>query len=189
MGVTAAQYARQLRGLFPPGRLWRSDEGSILWSLLLGLADELARIDARCDDLLREWSPDTATDADSLGDWERVLGLPDPYLLYPPTEEADRQVAAAARYTVLGGQSRQYMIDLAESIGFTVVGIEDCVTPYVWTMQIDLTDYEGEVVDQEFESGISCSGDDLGGRYVEELERVIWRACPAHTQVYFDYTP
>jgi uncharacterized protein YmfQ (DUF2313 family) len=189
VGLTATDYARQLKQLLPRGRLWRLDSDSWLSKLMLGIAEELARVDVRGEDLQREWSPATATDAECLADWERVLGLPDPYLLFPPETEAGRQEAAAARYIARGGSSRQYMIDLAASLGFDGVTIEDGVTPHVWTMQVDLTDYSGEAIDQDFEAGYSEAGDDLGGLYVEALERVIWRANPAHTQVYFDYSP
>lgn len=189
MGLTAADYARQLAQLLPRGRLFRLDPDSWISKLMLAIGEELARIDGRTEDLLSQWSPDTATDADCLTDWERVLDLPDPYLLIPPETEAGRQQAAAAKYVARGGQSRQYMIDLAAALGFGTVTIEDGVTPHVWTMHVDLTDYTGEVIDQEFEAGYSEAGDDLGGLYVEALELGIWRANPAHAQVYFDYTP
>lgn len=186
--MTASDYARQLAQLMPRGRLFRLDSDSVFAKLFLAIGEELARIDVRGEDLLREWSPATATDAECLGDWERVLGLPDPYLLFPPETEAGRQEAAAAKYIARGGQSRQYMIDLAAALGFGTVTIEDGVTPHVWTMHVDLTDYTGEVIDQEFEAGYSEAGDDLGGLYVEALELSIWRANPAHAQVYFDYS-
>jgi Uncharacterised protein conserved in bacteria (DUF2313) len=58
--------------LLPPGRLWRFLDAH-LSDLFLGAADELARLDARGDDLLNEAEPSTATEL--LPEFERELGL------------------------------------------------------------------------------------------------------------------
>jgi hypothetical protein len=72
VGLTAAAYARMLGALLPPGRLWRR-VGSVLEDLLLASADELARLDARVDDLLDETDPSTADEL--LPEYERELDL------------------------------------------------------------------------------------------------------------------
>lgn len=72
MGLTADAYARMIWGLMPGGRLWRIF-GSLLSKVLLACADELARIDARAGDLLRESDPRTTTEL--LSDFERERGL------------------------------------------------------------------------------------------------------------------
>lgn len=69
---TADDYAGMLRALLPPGRVWRSI-GSVLGKLLLGSADELARIDGRTGDLLNESNPSTATEL--LPEYERELEI------------------------------------------------------------------------------------------------------------------
>lgn len=189
MSLTAADYVRQLKQLLPRGVLWRLDPDSFLSKLLLGIAEELARIDARGEDLQREWSPATATAAECLDDWERVLGLPDPLLENPPTVEADRQVAATSKYVMRGGQSRQYMIDLAASLGF-VATIEDGVTPYHWTMTIDLSLAEPgfNLRETECRLGTARCPDRIGDNVtIEELESIVWRANPAHTYAHFIY--
>lgn len=63
MGLAAAAYQRMMIALLPPGRLWRLVGESFLASLMLGCADEFARLDARAQDLLDESVP---TDADEL---------------------------------------------------------------------------------------------------------------------------
>lgn len=68
----ATAYAQMLLQLLPDGRLWRR-VGSLLERLLLGSADELARLDARAADLLRESDPRTAVEL--LPEYERELGL------------------------------------------------------------------------------------------------------------------
>jgi len=70
--MTAAQYAAALAALLPPGKAWRTN--GVLSLLLLAAGDEMARVDARGEDLLREADPRTADEI--LPDFERVLGLP-----------------------------------------------------------------------------------------------------------------
>lgn len=72
MGLAAAAYARMMTALLPPGRLWRTVDG-VLGRLLLACADELARLDARGDDLLDEADPRTADEL--LPEYERELDL------------------------------------------------------------------------------------------------------------------
>lgn len=71
-GRVAADYAAMLAQLLPRGKLWRYTQG-ILASVLLGSADELARVDQRVIDLLDEAYPSTAVEL--LPDYERELGL------------------------------------------------------------------------------------------------------------------
>lgn len=73
IAITAEEYARMLARLLPPGRLWRTDPDSVLYGVLLGSGDELARVSDRTADLLRESDPRTADEL--LPDFERVLEL------------------------------------------------------------------------------------------------------------------
>jgi hypothetical protein len=67
-----AAYARMMKALLPPGRLWRL-VASILLKVLEASAEELARVHGRAEDLLREADPRTATEL--LPDFERELRL------------------------------------------------------------------------------------------------------------------
>lgn len=71
--LPAAAYARMLTALLPPGRLWRLIGDSVLGKVLLAIADELARVDNRAHDLLRESDPTTAIEL--LPEYEAELGL------------------------------------------------------------------------------------------------------------------
>lgn len=69
----AEAYARMLKDLLPPGRLWNLDPGSTLSLVLEASGDELARVEARAAELLLESDPQTASEL--LVDYERALGL------------------------------------------------------------------------------------------------------------------
>lgn len=73
MGLAATAYERMLSALLPPGKVWRLDAASVLYKLLLGSSDELARVDQRVADLLNEADPSTAVEL--LPDYERELDL------------------------------------------------------------------------------------------------------------------
>jgi hypothetical protein len=70
--VIAEVYARMLKALLPPGR-WRLDADGVLSKVFTATGDELARVDGRAQDLLRESDPRTADEL--LPDFERVLEL------------------------------------------------------------------------------------------------------------------
>jgi hypothetical protein len=53
MGMTAADYREQLAGLLPHGPAWPRIDSSWLQKVLAASAEELARIDARADDLVK----------------------------------------------------------------------------------------------------------------------------------------
>ena len=74
MGLTGDAYARMMKSLLPPGRLWRLVLTSILSRLLFACAEELARVHTRAEDLLRESDPRTTLEL--LPDFERQLDLP-----------------------------------------------------------------------------------------------------------------
>lgn len=71
--VGAEVYARMLKLLLPPGKVWNLLPDSLLSAVLLAAGDELARIHQRALDLLVEADP--AQVDELLEDWERVLDL------------------------------------------------------------------------------------------------------------------
>lgn len=199
MGVisrTVGEYLSMLKGLLPQGAAWPRHDGTKLEILLKAWADEFARVDQRAADLVREADPRTTVEM--LTDWERVAGLPDAC-----TGELEgltnRREALVSKLGNLGGQSRQFFIDLAASLGFTVtITEEDSYAPftagsvagdaltndpwqYIWTVHAP----ESSVVN--FAAG-SAAGDALAEWGNNELECVISRAKPAHTHVQFSYS-
>lgn len=181
----ADAYARQLKHLLPSGLLWKLEPGSWLSKLLLAIADELARIDERSDELLGEWDPGTTVEL--LPDWERVLGLPLGNLPLPEAT-ADRQAAVVAAYVARGGQTAVYFVDLAARLGFVATVVEPAAD--TWRMEVDLAagTNPAPAVTYDLRAGTGRSGDYLHEVTVVELETIIRRAAPAHTLVRFAYT-
>ncbi len=183
MALSAAAYARQLKQLLPRGKVWLLDAGSWISQTLLGVSDELARVDARAEDLIEEADPRTATE--TLEEWEDMLGLPDEDITAIPAADADRQVAITQK----------------------LIGVPDC-TPagfealaltcgYVATV----TDGYGTLVLRSgFLCGARCYSEDWAHVFSlevsppagaalthAELEAVITRNAPSHTRVFFTY--
>ncbi len=144
--MTADDYLRQLQALLPQGQAWPRDQEAVLTKLLAALAEELARVDRRGEDLLDEADPRTTSDL--LTDWERVAGLPDTCLTAGQTVE-QRRAALVSKLTSLGGQSRQYFIDMAATLG-----------------------YPGATID---EFGLLTCNDDCNGALASQADRFVWR--------------
>lgn len=88
---SAVQYADMLKQLLPPSRYWRLDPDSNISRVLLGCADELARISGRVRDLLEELDPRTTDEL--LPDFERL------YAIDATGTEAERRAFLAALVT------------------------------------------------------------------------------------------
>lgn len=196
MGMTAADYLRQLQALLPPGPAWPRGDESIVGGLLAALAAELARIDGRAGQLLEEADP-RAT-AELFLDWERVAGLPDACVLAFDGEQAiaQRRTALIGKLTTVGGQSPDYYIGLAAAIGYAVTITEfaehsvndDVEHPlygaawnFAWQVNAALNSITEITVDDTVEDPLAAWGNAL-------LECVINRLKPAHTTVLFSYT-
>lgn len=177
--MDAAAHASQLKQLLPRGALWKLEPGSILEKLLLGIAEELARIDARAVVLPEEWDPRTATE--TLDAWERALGIPDAETPVGLTL-AERRANVTRKYVSRGGQTAAYYVALAAWLGYTVAVVEtaantwriDVSPPYVAT-----TTY--------FRVGTSRVGDRLYVRGSAVFEAVMLKWKPAHTSLSFSY--
>ena len=194
----ATAYARQLRQLFPRGSLWNFEADSVLSRVLLAIGDELARVGERAADLQDEADPRTALE--TLEDWERILGLPDSCLEEIPSSVSERRVAVAARFAARGGQSAQFYIDLAATLGYTITIDEYTVcrsgvmrsgdrcngTAWAYAWLVTIEGYEPGAV-SIFRAGSGRSGDRLQGFEQLDLECILQRAKPAHTQVLFNY--
>jgi uncharacterized protein YmfQ (DUF2313 family) len=120
--------------LLPQGQAWpKHTMESVLWQACDGLCNYWGTVDARAADLLEQESDPRKT-IELLPDWERNWGLPDPCYQEPLTF-GERQKALVQRMTIWGAQSRQFFIDIAASIGYTIgiseyrpfmVGIDRC---------------------------------------------------------------
>lgn len=205
MGLSAEAYARQLRGLLPRGSIWPRELDSTLRKLLLAIGDELARVEGRGEDVLREAVPTTALE--TLEDWERVFGLPDECVEEIPETVNERRFAILGKLVATGGASRAYFIDLAAALGFTITISEYTVArvgifrsgdrlygeawAYAWLVNADLSSpalegWSGQSV--LFRSGLGRSGDRLASWNGPALECFFRRSAPAHTVVLFEYS-
>jgi len=225
-----------LANLLPEGLAWPRHIGSLTMKVTKGLANIWGFVDARAADLLEQES-DPRTTIELLPDWERNWGLPDE--CFPPTLTIDeRQRALVQRMTIQGGQSREFFIDVASQLGYSisitefrpfVVGIDRCgddrlygVEPPpmhnewgqlildVWgnpvsngelsdwpnygigppEMRFYWTVHVGEVPLNWFRCASGQVGVDhhLEFSLAEDLECVLNRWKPAHTQIIFDYS-
>jgi uncharacterized protein YmfQ (DUF2313 family) len=124
-GLTGDDYADVLTDLLPLGYAWPREPFAVITRTMRGLAEEFARITERDCDLLAESYPCGAVE--TLPDWERITGLPDPCTGALPTMEL-RQMAVCARLRAGGDPSIAYFIGLAEVLGYTIT-IEE-FTPF-----------------------------------------------------------
>ncbi len=192
MSRSADQYTRMLQGLLPRGAAWTRDSAAKLTQLLAGMAVELSRLDARGDDLINEALPDTTLEL--LDRWEAVAGLPGECT--GPLETIEqRRAALVMRLATVGAQSRQYFIDLAASLGYSVTITEfspfqvgssagDELTGGDWLHAWRVNAPETTV--RAFIAGASA-GEALQTWGNALLECAISRVKPAHTVLIFGY--
>ena len=193
MVVKSEQYRDQLIGLLPRGDAWRRDPESWLGRLLHGIAEELARIDARAVDLQNEADPRTCYE--TLADWERVCGLPDECTGAGETL-AERKSRIWAKIIESGGQSRRYFRNLAAALGYDVeieeydrlrVGdrvMERCCGED-WMHAFAVVAPETTI--RYARASALCAGERLATWGDDALECVIARAKPAHATVLHIY--
>ena len=173
---TALEWREMLKSYLPRGRAWQAAPGSVLEGLLFGLAEEFARAEARLVKLIDE--ADALTSAEMIGDWERVLNLPDSCA--PATGDlAARQMAANQRLVAVGGQSALYFRQLAAEIGYTVE-IQEFRAARIGD-RIGRRLFSGV---WQFAWGVRVL---IPGPAELDLECLIRRHAPAHTTVFFIY--
>lgn len=195
--------------LLPYGMVWPRDPDTDLMRTFGGLAVEYARLHQRDCDLLAESYPGTCIE--TIGDWERICGLPDP-CTGPLDTLQERRDAVLGKLAAQGGQSRQYYTDLAAIYGYTITITEyrpfiagvsaagDAVyhqsiaIPDQWT-QVDTRardwwfvwsiDYVPALVITYFRAGNSTAGEPLANWESDVLHCIIEQTKPAHTFVFY----
>jgi uncharacterized protein YmfQ (DUF2313 family) len=208
-----AMYSTMLQKLLPWGIAWPRGRRKNLTALLYALAHELACLHARALDLIREADPRTTLEM--LPDWERALGLPS-QCTGPLATIDERRLAVVTRLTEMGGQSPQYFIDLAASMGFDVDVIEygpfqvgqsevgDALTNGQKPFQVGISKVgealtnnvdwlftwailSDDLTTRDFKVGVGTAGDPLRTWGNDLLECVLGNAAPAHTLLLFLY--
>ena len=195
MRADPTQYLYGLQQLLPTGGAWPRSSAAVLTGLLAGLAGAPARAHNRACDLVEESDPRTA--AETIGDWERLTGLPDACAETEVVTLQQRRNAVHAKLTARGGQSRQFYIDLAASLGFTVTITEfrpfqagastagDPAMSEEWRFVWQVNAPETTVI--EFKAGAGSAGEPLRAWGNKQLECAVTRVKPAHTEVQFAY--
>ncbi len=192
----AKHYHTQLRALLPAGPAWDPDWVPALEKILLAMAKEMARMDARAFDVINEMDP--AGVSELVPDWEKVMGLPDPCLGESPAFE-DRRLAVRQRLMAVGAQSRAYFIEIAVRQGYPLSSITERRAPRfgrstfgnahfgTWTAQFMWTLNSGPRRRLGRRFGDSFWGQRFGVNPSGALECVIRRSAPAHTLEFIDY--
>ncbi len=116
-------YTHAFLNLFPQGQAWPRHTDSTFFGVCDGLSQYWGFVDSRAADLLERESDPRKT-IELLPDWEKAWGLPDP-CFSSPQSIAERQRILVMWMTWLGGQSRQYYIDLMAFLGYSGIEIQE----------------------------------------------------------------
>ena len=232
-----SDYTEAFLALLPQGQAWpKHAPDSVLVQTVEGLCDYWGFVDGRAADLLERESDPRLT-IELLPDWERNWGLPDPCYTAPQTID-ERQLALVMRMTMQGAQSREFFIEVAAMIGYSitiseyrvwVVGLDRCgdsrvygdgskpmlnewdqpiVNPvgkpvaegelsawpnyglgppenrFYWTAHVD----QAKLIWFRVTSGQCGVDPHLRIGLADDLECLLNRWKPAHTQIIFDYS-
>jgi uncharacterized protein YmfQ (DUF2313 family) len=193
MSRSADDYQRSTLALLPRGMVWPRDPDSQLAKLARGWAEEMARLDARALVLREEADPRTTVE--TVTDWERVLGLPDPCRPILGGTLAERREDIERKLKDIPGQSRAFFIALAAEYGyaitieefdpFTVAGTVDMpILGEAWAHTWRV--HAPEVPIEVFTTLTTCD-QPLRSWHNADLECPIKALRPAHTVLQFAY--
>lgn len=194
---TSEEYLSQLVALLPEGPAWDMERVPELAVVLSGVAQELARIDARIAALNSEMDPMLVTEL--VPDWEAVMDLPDSCLGSSPAF-ADRQLGVQQRLIAVGSQRASYFIAIAKVQGYPNATVTEHRAPRfgqarfgknhfgTWNAQFMWTLNTGgrQRVGRRF--GVSYWGERFGVNPGSALECLVNRYAPAHTVVHINYS-
>ena len=195
VGLDEAEFLAGLQALLPRGAAWPRDPDARLTGLLSGLAATQARQHARTGDL-SERESDPALALETLPDWERSYGLPDPCTPLGATIQ-QRSAALLARIAARGGQSIAYFVEVAAALGYTITveefrpfrfgqgrfGTPICGPDWAFAWRVRAP----ETTVTPFRFGQSAFGEPLRVWGNERLECTLTRLKPAHTVIIFAY--
>jgi uncharacterized protein YmfQ (DUF2313 family) len=179
---TAADWSQSLIDHMPQGFALDLDEGGLFRRLFEGLAIELARFDALCDDLLDELDPSTTVQF--ISDVERMLALPRACQT-PPTILEQRRAVVLAVLTRNRNLAPNTLIEIAALYGFTITIAEHAAPDAASTwFQYDVTTSAAiEIV--PFTSGGSVANDPLGAITQLDLDCILTEIEPAWAEHIF----
>ena len=192
---TAEHYRTQLIALLPQGEAWQFEPGTLLWQFVDGLAQELARLDARGAAMVGESYPANAYEM--LGEWETVAGLPD---ICTGTLDSipERQRALVSKLTASGGQSIPYFLSVVENMGYAGATIDepepmtcaDTCNDYLWDDESEfcwIVNIPASTAIEQMTCADDCTSF-LSIYGINALECILNRIKPSHTHVSFHYS-
>lgn len=191
---TSSDYLWQFQRLLPRGRVWHRGWGTLQAEALLTLMPTWVRLHVRADNLIADAFP--CSTIELLPEWEATLGLPDP-CTGPLATLQQRTAAVCGKFAARGGQSREYFIHLAASLGFEIE-IEtyspfyasrshagDPIYDEKWAYAWRVIAAETQVL--YFTASMSAAGDPLATWGNEILQCEFENYKPAHTEIVFSY--
>lgn len=196
-----SDYTQHLLELLPKGPAWSRRLGSNFGKLFSAAAEEIARVHALAEQILREWSPTHTT---SLAEWEAELGLPERCDAVVPTTDEHRRAAIVRKSNSLGGSSAVYFEHMAALYGYTIAVSEvypsaapfkaglsvagDALFqgPWLFAWRVSMAIPETSV--EVFTAGAGRAGEPLRRWGVDGLECMLRSLKPSHTLVVFSYT-
>lgn len=205
----AEAYSSALRDLLPSGPAWPDDCDANLSKLIDGIANVFDINVDRIAALFLDTETDPRKTRQLLVEWETAFGLPDDCVDEPTTID-ERIDALLLRMTMQGGQSRSFFIRIASLIGYEIDIVE--FSPFmigisrVGDTRIGDDDYAWRVGPPEmrfywqvrvlnskvvwFRTGSGQVGIDhhVEFSFASDLECLLRRYKPAHTQIVFDYS-
>ncbi|MBK5146007.1 YmfQ family protein [Budviciaceae bacterium BWR-B9] len=192
---SVSDYTGALQALMPTGLVWSRRNDGVQSAVLRALAKSYQQTDEDAINLLIGAFPGTATTL--LTEWENTLGLPDLCSIGEIDSIAQRQRNVVSRLTDVGGLSKDYFIQVAVSMGYTititlfrqaVAGMSVCGDaingedwPFAWLVNAP------ETTINYAQSGLTYCGDPLRAWGNKQLECRLTAICPSHTIVLFGY--
>lgn len=208
MGVR--DYKALLLNLLPTGLAWPREGAVQRDKMVEAYSLELDRVDSRVGNMLDEADPRTALE--TLPDWERITGLPDECVFAPSQTIQERRNRVVQKLTAIGGQSTGYYKQQADALGYETIfkefrpfvcGLSECglveeeigasTVVYGVTELLDLRYYWRVEVLEPRVTWFRVSESELGKDplakidFADDLECIINKLKPAHTEVIFSY--
>ncbi len=186
-------YLHLLQALLPQGAAWPRDSEATLTKTLAGFAVEFARVEGRAYQLVSEADPRLTSEL--INEWETMLGLPDP-CVGADQSLTERRRSLLSKLTTIGGQSRQYFIDLAASLG-SVITITEFAMGHVndpvnypmygleWRFAWQVNGIANPVTYKPVNGAVN---DPLAIWGTTAVQCLFNRLKPAHTTVLYNYT-
>jgi uncharacterized protein YmfQ (DUF2313 family) len=191
---SVADIARAKQALLPTGPVWPRDPDAVQSQVVAASAPTQQRLTARAANLLVDAFPATAVEL--LPEWESALGLPDPCAGESPTIQL-RQQQVVARLIAGGGQSAEFFINYAATLGYDITitqftpfrfggtfGRPLCGEPWAHAWQVNAPSFTVE----RFTFGRDAFGEPFAEWGNTVLQCELNRLKPAHTVLIFAYT-